>query len=151
MTAASAAWVRVALAVLCVVATSCVVGDRSSADPLPPAPARVAITMHDYRFEIGGPVPTGRVIFEVTNRGTMTHSLSLIALPEDFPPIDEQLRGDVRRGAPTVARVPARPPGTGSRFALDAAPGRYALVCFIADPDGVIHGAKGMNAEFRII
>lgn len=141
----------VAVLALVPAATACVTGDRSAGDPLPPAPARVQVTMHDYSFELVGAVPRGRVVVEVANRGTMNHSLTLIALPEDVPSLDEQLRGDVRRGAASVARVPARAPGEGSKFALDAGPGRYGLVCFVTDPDGRTHGQKGMNLEFQVL
>ena len=143
--------VRVALVVALAPAAACAVGNRTAAEPLPPTPARVQITMHDYRFEMAGEIARGRVVVEVTNQGTMNHALTLISLPDDFPPLDEQLRGDERRGAASVARVPARPPGEGSKFALDAQPGRYGLVCFVADADGLTHGQKGMNFEFRVL
>ncbi len=138
-------------AALGLLATSCVLGGSSSSAPLPPAPPTVTVTMRDYRFETPGQVPRGRVVFRVENEGTMNHALTLVSLPEDYPPIDEQLRSDVRRGAPTIARVPSWPPGHGSTFAVDLAPGRYAMVCFVTDPDGVIHGRKGMSAEVRVL
>ncbi|HEX6595861.1 MAG TPA: hypothetical protein VF045_02935 [Acidimicrobiales bacterium] len=144
--------VRVVLVVaLASAAAGCAAGERTAAEPLPPTPARVQITMHDYRFEMAGEIPRGRVVVEVTNQGTVNHALTLISLPDGFPPLDEQLRGDERRGAASVARVPARPPGEGSKFALDAQPGRYGLVCFVADADGLTHGQKGMNFEFRVL
>lgn len=123
---------------------------RTSAEPLPPSPPRVDIALDDYRFELSREPAPGRVIVEVANRGTVNHSLSLIVLPDDFPPLDQQLRGEERRGVPTLAQVPARAPGQGSRFALDLRPGRYGLVCFVQDVDGVAHGQKGMNLEFRV-
>jgi len=127
-----------------------VTGDRSAPEPLPPAPPRVEVVLADYRFEMAGDLPLGRVIVEVENRGTTTHSLTLIELPEDYPPLDQQLRGDERRGVATVAQVPGRAPGERTRFALDVQPGRYGLVCLVADADGRTHGQKGMNLEFRV-
>lgn len=129
---------------------ACVVGDRSAAEPLPPSPPRVGISLLDHRFELDGDVPAGRVIVEVANRGTTTHALDLIELADDLPPLDQQLRGSERRGVPTVARVPGRSPGQSTRFAVDLAPGRYGLVCFVPDADGLTHAQKGMNLEFRV-
>ena len=130
--------------------SGCVTGDRSAAEPLPPSPPRVHVDLHDYRFEMSGDLPLGRVIVEVANRGMTAHSLTLIDLPEDYPPLDQQLRGDERRGVGTVAQVPARAPGERTRFALDVQPGRYGLVCLVLDADGLTHAQKGMNREFRV-
>jgi hypothetical protein len=46
--------------------------------------------------------------------------------------------------------MPARPPGSTTSVAVDLAPGRYGLVCFLPDPDGQQHAQKGMSSEFRI-
>ena len=107
--------------------------------------------MREYRFELDPQIPRGRVVFRVANAGSLEHALTLISLADDVPPLDEQLHSESRRGTPTIARVPARPPGGQTKFAVDLAPGRYGLVCFVVDPDGVMHGLKGMNAEFRVL
>lgn len=106
--------------------------------------------MLDYRFEAAQPFRRGRNIISVRNSGTVEHSLTLVDLPDDVPPINEQLHSDVRRAVGTIARVPARAPGAGTRIAVDLMPGRYAMVCFVVDPDGVTHGLKGMSTEFRV-
>lgn len=106
--------------------------------------------MSDNLFQNPATVPAGRQVFRITNRGATNHSLVLVSLPEDVPPIVEQLRSDDRRGVPTFAKVPARPPGSDDIFAVDLPPGRYGLVCFVTDPDGVSHAAKGMASEFRV-
>jgi hypothetical protein len=41
-------------------------------------------------------------------------------------------------------------PGKSDAFAVDLAPGRYAMVDFVRDREGVINGLKGMNSEFRV-
>ncbi|MFP5316874.1 MAG: hypothetical protein ACLGI2_01125 [Acidimicrobiia bacterium] len=139
-----------AAAAVALAGPGCVVVGRSSAEPLPPSPARVEITLVDFRFEVSAELTPGRVVVEVANRGTVNHSLNLIVLPEDFPPLDRQLRGEERRGVPTLAQVPTRRPGQASRFALDLRAGRYGLVCFVVDADGLTHGEQGMNHEFRV-
>jgi hypothetical protein len=89
-------------------------------------------------------------VFRVSNAGAEHHSLVLVGLEEDFPPIDEQLRGPDRRPAATFAHVPERPPGSRDTFAVDLTPGRYAFICFVRGPDGVSNALKGMSSEFRV-
>jgi hypothetical protein len=106
--------------------------------------------MTDYRFEHQAEVPPGRTVFRVVNAGAEPHSLVLVSLAEDVPPIDEQLRSPNRRGASTFAHVPERPSGSRDIFAVDLEPGRYAFICFVTASDGVSHSVKGMSSEFRV-
>jgi len=105
--------------------------------------------MDEYRFD-HGPIPRGRVVFHVVNRGHVAHRMSVVPLPEDLPPIEVQLHGDDRRALSTLAAVPDTQPGDSAEVAVDLGPGRYALICFITDPDGQSHALKGMASEFRI-
>lgn len=117
---------------------------------LPPVPGVVEVDMADNRFDYDPAIGSGRVLFRVTNTGTVPHSLSLLPLTDDIPPIDDQLHGTTRRTILPLAAIKARPPGTSTTFAVDLTPGvRYAMVCFVDDADGVPHALKGMNSEFR--
>lgn len=118
--------------------------------PSPPGPANVALSMDEYRFQYDRPVPRGRVVFTVRNVGQLTHEVVLTQLGKDFPPIADQLKGSERRFATTIAALPRRAPGEGTVFAIDLAPGRYALLCFVREGDGVPHARKGMSSEFRV-
>jgi hypothetical protein len=106
--------------------------------------------MAEYRFDHAPETRPGRVVFRVTNAGSQAHSLVLVELDEDLPPIDQQLHSDVRRAVPTLAQVPERPPGSSDVFAADLVPGRYGFVCFVKDADGVSHSLKGMSSEIRV-
>jgi hypothetical protein len=106
--------------------------------------------MSDYAFQHPPDVAPGRVVFRISNAGSRTHSMVLVELPEDLPPIREQLRSDVRQPVDNLARLPDRPAGSRDTFAVDLVPGRYGMVCFVADPDGVSHALKGMSSEFRV-
>lgn len=106
--------------------------------------------MTEDRFEHPPEIAPGRTVFRVTNAGAEPHSLVIVELAEDVPPIDEQLRSPDRRGAPTLAQVPQRPPGSRDIFAVDLTPGRYAFICFTRDAAGVPHALKGMSSEFRV-
>ena len=106
--------------------------------------------MSDYRFEHASEAPAGRVVVRVANAGAQPHSLVLVELDEDIPPLDEQLRSEARRGVPTLAQIPERPPGSTDVFAVDLVPGRYGFICFVKDADGVPHYLKGMSSELRV-
>lgn len=118
-------------------------------DDFPPRPATVRVTMDEYRFGYQPPKTRGRLVFEARNVGRIDHQLVLTYLPPGVPPIDRQLRSENRRVVPTVANLPPRRPGGRGTFAVDLEPGRYALICFVRDPDGQ-HAQKGMSSEFRI-
>lgn len=129
-------------------------GACSSASPeRPPAPAPapvVTVTMLDHRFELDRSVPSGRVVFRIRNSGQEAHHLTMLPLPEDLPPIAEQLRGSQRRVVEPYAGIYDREPGDTGTFAVDLAPGRrYGLICAVRDEDDQPHWMKGMATEFR--
>lgn len=137
-----AVWVAVLLPFL----VSCT--DEAS---FPPSAVVIDVTMEEYGYVLSeSTVSRGRTVFEVENDGELQHDLTLEALPEDFPPINDQLQSSTRRGAPTVAVLPAQAPTSTATFAADLVPGRYALVCFVTDDDGVQHSLKGMATEIRV-
>lgn len=131
------------------VLTGCQSGAADSR-PLPAGPQVVQVELSDYSFTYDRSIRPGRVLFRLRNTGTVPHSLSVLPLSDDIPPIDEQLRGNIRRAITPVAAIRSRPPGASTTFALDLAPGsRYAFVCFRDDADGTPHWARGMSSEFR--
>lgn len=116
----------------------------------PPSVPEVEVTMRDFDIQVDRPVPSGRVVFRVHNAGSVRHRVTLVALPEDMAPIDEQIRGDKRRTVNPVGAVNPRQPGGGGVFAVNLKQGlRYALICYEKDDDGVVHARRGGNAEFR--
>lgn len=139
-----------ALVVAGLVLAGCGGGTPRPEVALPGRPHIVEVEMLDHSFRYPPDVRSGRVLFRITNAGTVPHSLSLLPLPEDLPPIDQQLRGTERRAIPTVAAIHAKPPGGRTTLAADlTSGGRYALICFLDDPAGVSHALQGMNSEFR--
>lgn len=79
--------------------------------PLPPAPPVVVVAMTEFRFEYGQVIPSGRVVFRFMNQGAEQHRPTLKPLPEDMPPIEEQLRGSERRASVPFADVGTLGPG----------------------------------------
>ncbi|MGH9178247.1 MAG: hypothetical protein ACRD0N_06805 [Acidimicrobiales bacterium] len=137
---------RVVLALAPLLLAAC---ERPS-DDFPPPPQTVQVGMTEYRFDLRAPGAAGRIVFEARNRGSVDHELVLVGVPENLPPIGEQLRSGERVVVPTVARMAPHGPGTRGTFAVDLEPGRYAVVCFVKDADGEQHDQKGMSAEFTI-
>lgn len=118
---------------------------------LPPTPPMVNVRMDEYSFDMAeDTLPAGRAVFSMANVGEGDHRLSLIPLPEDFPPIHEQVQSSDNRIVQQLATIPETPPGDEAAFAVDLRPDRrYGLACFVVDADGKTHAEKGMVAEFR--
>lgn len=75
----------------------------------------------------------------------------MVILPEDFPSsIEDQLRSSTRRALAPLGVLPKRGPGATGTFAVDLAPGRYGLICFVRDADGQPHALRGMGSELRV-
>ncbi len=117
--------------------------------PLPEPPHVVVVTMTEYEFQFDGDIPAGHVVFEFVNEGRLEHRPTLLGLPDDLPPIHEQLQGSERAVLTPFAGVPTRRPGEIGTFAVDLAPEhRYAFICFARGPNGESHALEGMSAEF---
>ena len=142
---------RVAVAAVLAVATPACAA-RSAAAPLPPDPPAVTVDMREYAFSPVKPLPAGRVVVTARNVGSVDHELVVVELPDDLAgTIADQLRSPDRRAIPTVVALTARPPGSASKFALDLAPGRYALLCLLKEPGAEAeHALEGMSAELRV-
>lgn len=137
----------VAAAVVLLV-TSC--RQQATGAPLPPGRPVVDLVMREYAFDYATPVPSGQVLFKVVNAGRVNHRLILVPLPEDAPPLDEQMHSTEGRVVTPLVGIPDRPPGAEDSFAVFLPPGRYGLVCFTRTEEGIPHAHKGMLSEFRV-
>lgn len=116
----------------------------------PPVP-EVAVGLREYGFDHVAAIEPGRTIFRVVNRGSLDHEMVVARLPDDFAgSLVGGVRIDRRLVLDTLATLTRRGPGSTGLFALDLRPGRYAFVCFVADPDGVGHHRKGMTSELVV-
>jgi len=108
--------------------------------------------MTEYAFSYRPPPHSGRLVLRATNSGRLDHEMVVVKVPDDLArTIDQQLHSDQRLPLPTVVALVNRHPGTTSSFALDLAPGRYAMLCLVREPgDPQEHALKGMNSEFRV-
>jgi hypothetical protein len=143
---------RYILALALVVAAGAVTSCGGSEDeaPLPPRPATVRLTMDEYRFGYDRSIPSGRVVFRARNVGRKDHSLTLLRLPPNVPPLNVQIRSKKRIALPPLAILKRRGPGKAGTFAVDLTPGRYGLICTVRDSNGEPNSLKGMNSEFHV-
>lgn len=121
-----------------------------SEEPLPPSAPTVEVRLVEHEVIYDEPIPAGRVVFRVENAGKRVHRLALLPLPDDFPPLQEELANDTPRSVSSFARVPNLQPGETGMFAVDLAAGqRYAMVDYSEAPDGASHARLGLADEFR--
>lgn len=131
--------------------SGCASGPHTAAY-LPSGPEVVQVVEQDRSYALDRrEIPAGRALFRVENRSMLAHDLSLVALAEDMPPINDQLRSSNRRAVATLARLPSRPSGSSDALAVDLVPGRYALLCFEKDGTGEPHALLGMAVELRAV
>lgn len=140
--------VLLSLAVLITVLTSSCQGRYEA---LPSRVTVAEVTMYEFQFHHDTVAAAGRHVFEVHNAGTLAHEMVLLSVPNDFPvSIDAQARSGTPAAFPTIAFLPPRDPGESGTFAVDLAPGRYALICFLKAPDQERHVLKGMSSELEV-
>jgi hypothetical protein len=120
---------------------------------LPSDPPEITVTLDEEGLEHTGPIPAGRVVFRVANRGENKHRLSVWPMSDDEPPIGEQLTNDQREIRAPFAGIALLEPGETTAFAVNLEPdARYAFVDTAtdpADPEGRSYAQQGSHAEFR--
>lgn len=111
------------------------------------APNVVTVVTTNYAFDAPAELPAGLTTFRLVNRGPSLHHIQLVQLGEGKT-VDDFMAALKAGPPPKWARMAGGPnPGelgdtTITTLALE--PGNYAMLCFIPDPDGVPHVAKGM-------
>lgn len=140
-------WVLITSAIAAVLA-SCT--NARSGAPLPGAPTVMDVRMTEYQFEYSTVVPSGRVLFRVTNTGNELHNLVMVPLADDDPPINAMLADEVRQVLTPFAGIRDQLPGAEATFAVDLVEGRrYAMLCVLADAQERSHAVLGQASEFQ--
>ncbi len=125
-----------------------------SAAPAALPKSDVVMTLKDYGFILSQPLVPGKQVIEVRNAGPQSHEIELVRLApgksmQDLMAWIEKPEGP----AAGVALGGVSPLAVGgvSSFAVDLAPARYALICFVPDgKDGKAHLAHGMLQEIEV-
>jgi len=122
--------------------------DRPAA---PPPPPEIGVRMEEYRYQPSQTVvPAGRMVFRLANQGEQFHQPLLAILPEDMPPLVEQLKGSERRSIGSLVNNPGMAPRVTSAIAVDLEEGqRYAFICVAKTAQEEDHSRMGMVWEFR--
>jgi hypothetical protein len=117
-------------------------------------PLRVNISATDFAFQAPAKIPAGAVTMHLVNRGKELHHAQVVKLDQGKT-IDDLAKALKNPGPPPswvkfVGGPNAVVPGKETDATSVLAPGRYAYLCFIFGPDGVIHAAKGMVHPFEV-
>lgn len=118
----------------------------------PPAGATtVDVTTTDFAFQLSQvTIPAGDLVLRGTNTGQYFHEIALARFPEGV----EVSMAMMEAGSPEGTEFFGGNGGpAGASFdvvLVGLEPGTYTLLCFVDEPDGVPHVAKGMIAELTI-
>lgn len=115
-------------------------------------PEQLTITATDFAFAVEGELTPGTTEIRLENDGQFEHHVQLLRIDGDQTVEEaiEAIEGEPPDWLTPYGGVAPLAPGE-SATVVDRLPaGRYALVCFIDEPDGVPHFAKGMVAEFTL-
>lgn len=120
-----------------------------------PVDQRVIVRARDFAFDVAPVVARGPTRFVLHNRGQEDHHLYVVRL-RDPGTLTAALAAD-RRGDPPGrflagegVESPTARPGDRARVDVRLRRGTYALLCFVASPDGTPHAYKGMATEITI-
>lgn len=128
-----------------------VAGEPGESEPV----ADIEVRMSDFAFSMPISVPAGEMTWRVVNDGPQPHEMALIRLNDGVT--FEQFMTALTEGG--EAGMPGTPIGgaqalsenLASYLTYDLAPGNYAAVCFVPDPEtGLPHLALGMVAGFTV-
>lgn len=130
-----------------------VVEAAPSGEPAPKADATLRLT--DFAFALSGPLHAGARTVHLVNDGRQAHEVVLVRLAEGASARDfiERYRpgGLPNSGGREAGGVTGIDPGRQAFMHLDLEPGRYGLLCFLADPvTGAPHFSRGMWMDIEV-
>lgn len=114
------------------------------------APAEVSLQEYAFVYDEDD-LASGNFILDVTNVGEQAHEIVLFRLNTTEPLLDLVQSEGEPEGLEFLG-VAFWEPGEARSVALSQplGAGRYAMLCFFPDPDGVPHVALGMFTEFNV-
>lgn len=117
----------------------------------------VVIRMTDYRFDVSGPLLSGRQVIRVENVGVESHEVSMMKLAagktiEDLKAWISRPTGALptESGGIEGGGVTSLARGATAYFEIDLTPGEYVLLCFVTAPDGRPHIDHGMIQQVTV-
>jgi hypothetical protein len=122
----------------------------------PPPQADVTVTMHNYSFELSGPLRAGRRVLRLESAGPQEHHILLQRLAPGKSKADvERWMAGGRTGARPVSPVffgtSRQSRGETLYITVDLERGSYLFICVIPDAsDGRPHVEHGMRTEVHV-
>ncbi len=117
--------------------------------------ADATLRLNDFAFALSGPLHAGSRTVHLVNEGRQAHEVVLIRLAagasaQDF--IERYRPGGLPNSAGREAGgVTGIDPGRQAYLHLELEPGRYGLLCFLADPvTGAPHFSRGMWMDMEV-
>src|SRR5438128_10215661 len=125
--------------------------------PAPPAGTAnvVTVTATDFAFAAPDSIPAGLTTVKLENRGQEGHQVVFMRIDSGKTMADLQaMMKNPDAPVPGWLYFPLGAntilPGDSSNATATLTAGHYAMVCFVASPDGVPHGAKGMVKTIEV-
>ena len=136
------------LRVLCCTSFSFVVlAPAQTADP------SIALVLTDHHFRLSAPVEGGKLRWRVKNEGTEPHQALVVRLPDGVSEYGERAWFDHGSQGPEPGErgggLERIAPGAEATFDTDLKPGKYLLLCAMAEEEGR-HYELGMIYRFTI-
>lgn len=127
-------------------------GDAATPSPVADPTSAATISLFEFGFELPDNLAAGDQVWTVHNVGRVPHELLLAKVPDGTTNDDvmNMLGSDTGEATP-VGGIGWISPGATGWTEVDLAPGTYAALCFVFDPDaGVPHAMEGMVQVFTI-
>lgn len=112
----------------------------------------VDVHMTDFAFELSQTsfAPGSTVVFHAANVGDYPHEFVVFRLPEGTD-MEAVRQGELPDGLQFIGVTSASAGEVATDLVLvDLDAGHYAVICFIGEPEGIPHLARGMVREFRV-
>jgi hypothetical protein len=118
-----------------------------------PADRSITIVLTDHHFRLSAPVEGGRLRWQVKNEGSEPHQALVVRLPDGASEFGERAWFEHGKQGPEpgqrVGGVDTIAPGADASFQTDLKPGKYLLLCAMAEDEGR-HYELGMIYRFEI-
>jgi hypothetical protein len=127
----------------------------TTAATVAPTPNVVTVHAKDFSYDAPSTLPAGMTTFHLINDGKVLHHINIIRIDSGKTLAD--LKHELAMPAAPPAWVAelggpnAVGPAQEASATLNLVPGSYAIVCFVDQPGGVPHFAKGMIQPFTVI
>jgi uncharacterized cupredoxin-like copper-binding protein len=119
----------------------------------PQTAATMTLVLTDHHFRLSNPVERGRMVWHVKNEGSEPHQALVVKLPDGVNEYQERAWYDHGSQGPEpgepVGGLKTLAPGAEASFETDLKPGKYLLLCTMAEDDGR-HYELGMIYRFEI-